>query len=540
VIRRFRVRRLQRGQGRRPQDDGAVSVVVAAVVASGLLFGVGALAVDLGNAFARQSSLQKTADLAALAAAQELPDLDAARAAAIATLCADANRPVGWPWAGSLACESDTGWATSADPRDPDTADGEIEFYTGEPDPATGRYPDTQLIGPGDGLAASAVRVVTPPAVVRFGLAAGLPGTPSSLNAQKAATATVRSPLAGGVLPFYLWQDDDPADGPVCVMELSPPRTPPDECPGASATERAAKAHRGFVNEPIDTFTLIQASLRANVKAGLNHPVHDFRYWPCGGLTGGAQLPSNGVCPTQNVPPAGTTCADPLASVVLTTFGTPSSWAPGIEINCLTVGVKQWSFAGPDSVQRSLFRDADARLRTSCSGQTAGVGHGISGNGFDATQLLDDHDQVTLPSELLDPSLSASQLAAAGAALAAGQPNPAGSTPLFSKKIFTCERLGLVPVLGVDAGDVPVSTNTHDVTFPVVGFRFAWLGGTDSDNGIIWEDDRIDGVRLLTIDPSYFPPTPPLTGDLGPLPISDNLPGPKTIRLIHDAADPSS
>ena len=53
-------------------DRGAVALVVAVLAL--VLFGIGALAVDLGNSFTRRRAVQTTADLAALAGAQSLPN----------------------------------------------------------------------------------------------------------------------------------------------------------------------------------------------------------------------------------------------------------------------------------------------------------------------------------------------------------------------------------------------------------------------------------------------------------------------------------
>jgi len=52
-------------------------------LAAGVLFGMGALAVDAGNLYVVRSQLQGAADAAILAAASELPDVDAARARAL-------------------------------------------------------------------------------------------------------------------------------------------------------------------------------------------------------------------------------------------------------------------------------------------------------------------------------------------------------------------------------------------------------------------------------------------------------------------------
>ncbi|MDP9240564.1 MAG: pilus assembly protein TadG-related protein, partial [Actinomycetota bacterium] len=69
---------------RRPQGEaGAAAIVLVCGLASGVLFGLGALAVDLGNAYARKRATRTAADLVALAGAQGLPDMVKARTMAL-------------------------------------------------------------------------------------------------------------------------------------------------------------------------------------------------------------------------------------------------------------------------------------------------------------------------------------------------------------------------------------------------------------------------------------------------------------------------
>ena len=71
-------------------DDGAVAISVA--IAALVLFGVGALAVDIGNLYSVRRESQTSADLAALAGARELPgDKQAACKVAVAYL--NDNKP---------------------------------------------------------------------------------------------------------------------------------------------------------------------------------------------------------------------------------------------------------------------------------------------------------------------------------------------------------------------------------------------------------------------------------------------------------------
>lgn len=76
------------------RDDGAVSTIVAILAASGLLLGIGALVVDVGQIFAERRQLQNGADAAALALAQDCAadvDCDAAAGTATSQVYADAN-----------------------------------------------------------------------------------------------------------------------------------------------------------------------------------------------------------------------------------------------------------------------------------------------------------------------------------------------------------------------------------------------------------------------------------------------------------------
>lgn len=81
--------RRRAGRVRLGADDGATSVVFAVVAL--LLFAVAALAVDVGNLYAQNQAVQNTADAAAFAAAQELPDSCAAGRVALESLGAADN-----------------------------------------------------------------------------------------------------------------------------------------------------------------------------------------------------------------------------------------------------------------------------------------------------------------------------------------------------------------------------------------------------------------------------------------------------------------
>lgn len=77
----------------RPKEEGAIAVIVALVLIA--IFGIGALALDVGNLYWERRQLQNAADAAALAAAQDIADGAAASAQATARTFADANNSRG-------------------------------------------------------------------------------------------------------------------------------------------------------------------------------------------------------------------------------------------------------------------------------------------------------------------------------------------------------------------------------------------------------------------------------------------------------------
>ncbi|NLT53678.1 MAG: hypothetical protein GXX79_03735 [Actinomycetales bacterium] len=224
------------GRGRRDPDRGTVAVIVA-ITLSLVLMAVGALAVDLGNAFARRRALQNSADLAAMAGAGKLPDIDEARTAALANLCGSATEE-GAAFAGNHV----NGWPRDACPADPSSAtwdgdgdldNGEIVFYAGSPGGGD-RYLATQRVTSGH---ATAIRVVTPAARVDYGLARGVAGAPEGADVAASATARIGTPRASrggrGTLPFYLRGDENgafclkqPEPGPGSAGPVDPPTTP--------------------------------------------------------------------------------------------------------------------------------------------------------------------------------------------------------------------------------------------------------------------------------------------------------------------------
>lgn len=87
-----------RGSGERPADTGAVIVLVAILVAVGMLSGLLAMVADVGQVYAERRVVQNGADASSLAVAQKsaaLPAgaIPAAQAQALADQLADANAP---------------------------------------------------------------------------------------------------------------------------------------------------------------------------------------------------------------------------------------------------------------------------------------------------------------------------------------------------------------------------------------------------------------------------------------------------------------
>lgn len=175
--------------GRPDADEGAVAILTAMLAL--VLFGFAALAVELGDMYSRDAAVQTTADLAAFAGAQELPDPCTAFNKARAYLLSDKN-----------GVFSDTGPTTFAGSvaalSDGDTTNGEIEILDWDnkpiPDPTAA---PCSAIG-------HRVRVTTPERTISFPLIAGLPGAPSSGTVQGRAAVEVRSLDHLSVLPFSL------------------------------------------------------------------------------------------------------------------------------------------------------------------------------------------------------------------------------------------------------------------------------------------------------------------------------------------------
>ena len=292
---------------RRPDDrDAGVTAVIVAITLSTVLMAVGALAVDLGNAFARQRALQTSADLAALAGAGRLPDAAGARAAALENLCDDGNRVFGWPdgacprdpATGALLLDAIT-WDADLDPDgDRDESNGDIRIDTGTAGQATG------------------IRVVTPAATVTFGLAAVL--GMESVAVRRPATARVGTPSRGFArpAPFFLAPGES---GTFCVKDPEPgggdTTTPPEPTPGYEITGIAPAALPTGASSTTVTLTL----------TGLNNPKpENFEVY-----FGGVEATVTGLTETSAVVTTPTGLVGPVPVwFVYTRTATPATSAP--------------------------------------------------------------------------------------------------------------------------------------------------------------------------------------------------------------------
>jgi Flp pilus assembly protein TadG len=165
------------------RDAGAVAVVVA--VMSVLLFGVAALVIDIGQAYAKRRAAQTDADLAAFAGAAALPNAVAAFDLAYDYL--QKNLPSSAAGGFTLAAKTSSVWTDS------NPTNGEITISN----------------------ANTRIRVVVPNRKVDFGFANALPGGGfKNTNIRASATVEIRSPSTS--LPFYLGNGDN---GATCLHD---------------------------------------------------------------------------------------------------------------------------------------------------------------------------------------------------------------------------------------------------------------------------------------------------------------------------------
>jgi len=169
-------------------ERGAIAVLTA--ILAFVLFGVSALAVDLGKMYARSGDAKTAADLAALAGAGALVDQDDRRAE---------------PSAGFEGSDADRAMEAAHATLEANAvySDGDGFDIPGENAPVwtNGNESDGEIDVDVDAMR---VTVAVPPRTVRFGLAAIFGLGQSTVAAR--AVAEVRAP--GQLLPFYLPDED--------------------------------------------------------------------------------------------------------------------------------------------------------------------------------------------------------------------------------------------------------------------------------------------------------------------------------------------
>ena len=162
---------------RKRNQRGAVALIVA--MSSLLIFGIAALAVDLGNTMARKRDLRAQADFAALAAANVLGGSKVASDPAVIAVADyfNKNQPIDQ---GGPACVAAKTCVTAAALVDGNDANGEVYFSQ----------------------RGNRLRVIAPLATVDYGLAGVFGANALDVNAE--ATVAIQSPRGRGILPMYV------------------------------------------------------------------------------------------------------------------------------------------------------------------------------------------------------------------------------------------------------------------------------------------------------------------------------------------------
>ena len=212
------------------KDESGVVAVVAAITAL-VLIGICAFAVDLGNAFSRKRDVQSQADFAALAGANELGigNTKVPRDPAVIAVAdyLSKNKPQD-DHAGP------TPDVTPAQLVDNDDKNGEV-YFTGD-----------------------RMRVVTPKALVDYGLAGVLGQTEVNVHAE----ASVKILSGGGVMPFFAVDGCDygpqtistPPPGPAASLE--PGSRPDNERPTRRRSRTSPRTRWRRVLTPSPALTI--------------------------------------------------------------------------------------------------------------------------------------------------------------------------------------------------------------------------------------------------------------------------------------------
>lgn len=280
------------------REQGAVAIVVA--LSSVLLIGIGALAVDIGQLYSVRRESQRTADLAALAGGQDLPNAPL-QACIDALSYLDKNKPGGGGYGISPTTCTTTG-----------TSDGKtIKIYN-------------------KGLN---IDVKVPDQQVNLGLAAVF-GYSKGYTAA-GATVEVRSP--GRILPFGLTLCR--TTGFVTVKTSS-------HTDGTCGDTNLGDF--GFLDIPRTGVTQSNTRLELNINKGIDHSDIQFAPWP-------DSAPSPTIAP-------GTECKDipnttPAAPIIDPTGATPVEGA-----NCLDIDNGNKAAAITDGLIESTNNACDGRL----------------------------------------------------------------------------------------------------------------------------------------------------------------------------------
>lgn len=221
---------------RNTSERGTVAVVVA--LSATMLFALCALGVDLGSGFARKRDIQTQADLAALAAAAELPYTgNAATIAAAAKTYALQNEVMG---------QVDATWNFI----DADMTNGFIEF-----------------------VGSDKLRLYAPHSEVDFWLAP-VAGLPSEMKVSAIAAAQIETPGKG--LPFFLsstcgWGQQtilDQTKGPEIPPGYEPTLTPTTDPP---ASVVLADIDPDNIEVDVDGDTTTVLTITATTNNGMNN-----------------------------------------------------------------------------------------------------------------------------------------------------------------------------------------------------------------------------------------------------------------------------
>ena len=512
---------------RRRQEEGAIAVVVAIVVAL-VLIPVAAFALDLGTSYTLGSAVQRAADAAATAGAEELARqqrisgttqaaaIAAARTVAVDVLCHDPLLRPGTPGASgpagfaAAACAADSrGWASDldTDPRAPSDLrrhpNGEIEFYTGVVSPSTHTFSTGQRVTGSTTTLVSGIRVVTPPATVPYGLA-GAFGVPSGVR-QSWATAQLLT-----VLPA---RDDDGTPGGASGANLQLYLTPADVAT-IPAGRTVAWCARSAPRESWDTGSGVES----------NHP--------------------SGVCDVAAAPT--------LYPSVARGYLTADSAAHRLVVPGSTVQLQPqvWpNVARLRDLRPGLLGTGGRLVQSGCPG-----GNGAQTGGYSGVESA-------FLADFVNPRVGSA--GALKSLILAGTAPTGSQEGWLSPDILRCGRLAVVPVLG-GVPTPPPQNGITTTTVSVSSLRLVWLDNVFAEGdptpiaakaclqrGLYWEnpytagycpprDDTDAPLRAITgylLDPRLLPAT--VTGP-GAAHTAAYLGSglPATVRLVRDLSDP--